>query len=100
LETKKLRAWVVRITIGATIFGVILSTLHQSALGALFLLAPGKEKVCVDLLERLGFAGDKLKAERVFLRLDSSSPVADMAKQAASVITSPSFFIAWTMWGK
>jgi len=31
-----------RITIGATIFGVILSTLHQSALGALFLLAPGK----------------------------------------------------------
>ncbi len=42
LETKKLRAWVLRITIGATIFGVILSTLHQSALGALFLLAPGK----------------------------------------------------------
>jgi Ni/Fe-hydrogenase subunit HybB-like protein len=30
------------ITIGMTIAGVILSTLHQSALGALFLLAPGK----------------------------------------------------------
>ena len=29
-------------TIAATIFGVILSTLHQSALGALFLLMPGK----------------------------------------------------------
>ncbi len=48
----------------------------------LLLLAPGQEKVCLDLLERLGFAGDKLKAERVFLRLDSSSPAVDMAKQA------------------
>jgi hypothetical protein len=48
----------------------------------LLLLAPGREGVCADLLERLGFAGDKIKAERVFLRLDSTSPVADMAKQA------------------
>lgn len=48
----------------------------------LLLLAPEQEKVCVDLLERLGFAGDKIKAERVFLRLDSSSPAVDMAKQA------------------
>ncbi len=30
------------LTIGATIFGVILSTLHQSSLGALFLIAPTK----------------------------------------------------------
>ncbi|MGB2805012.1 MAG: NrfD/PsrC family molybdoenzyme membrane anchor subunit [Candidatus Zixiibacteriota bacterium] len=36
------RKWALGVTIGATIFGVILSTLHQSALGALFLLAPGK----------------------------------------------------------
>ncbi|MCP4247426.1 MAG: polysulfide reductase NrfD [bacterium] len=42
LNLTKLRKWVVRLTIGATVFGVILSTLHQSALGALFLLAPGK----------------------------------------------------------
>jgi len=38
----RLRKYVVGLTVGATIFGVILSTLHQSALGALFLLAPGK----------------------------------------------------------
>lgn len=42
LGWKTLRKWAVRVTIGATIFGVILSTLHQSALGALFLLTPGK----------------------------------------------------------
>jgi Ni/Fe-hydrogenase subunit HybB-like protein len=42
LGWKKVRQWVVRLTIGATIAGVILSTLHQSALGALFLLAPTK----------------------------------------------------------
>ncbi|UCD76014.1 MAG: polysulfide reductase NrfD [Phycisphaerales bacterium] len=42
LHWNKLRKWVAWITIGATVFGVILSTLHQSALGALFLLAPGK----------------------------------------------------------
>jgi Ni/Fe-hydrogenase subunit HybB-like protein len=42
LETRKLHKWAVGLTLGATIFGVILSTLHQSALGALFLLAPGK----------------------------------------------------------
>ncbi len=39
---KTLRRWTLVITIGLTIFGVILSTLHQSALGAMFLLAPGK----------------------------------------------------------
>jgi len=42
LDAEKLRKWSLKITIGATIFGVILSTLHQSALGALFLLMPGK----------------------------------------------------------
>lgn len=45
LETfgwRKLRHWAVRLTIGATIAGVVLSTLHQSALGALFLVAPNK----------------------------------------------------------
>ena len=42
LRWRTLRKWVAWLTIGATVFGVILSTLHQSALGALFLLAPGK----------------------------------------------------------
>jgi len=42
LGWKNFRKWAVRITIGATILGVILSTLHQSALGALFLLAAAK----------------------------------------------------------
>lgn len=42
INTKKLRSWAEGVTIGATIFGVILSTLHQSALGALYLLAPTK----------------------------------------------------------
>ncbi|MDZ4245598.1 MAG: NrfD/PsrC family molybdoenzyme membrane anchor subunit, partial [Dehalococcoidia bacterium] len=39
---KVLRRWTIKLTIGLTIFGIMLSTLHQSALGALFLLAPGK----------------------------------------------------------
>lgn len=38
----KFRKWALKLTIGLTIFGVILSTLHQSALGAMFLLTPGK----------------------------------------------------------
>ncbi len=42
LGLKSLRKWATSMTIGLTIFGVILSTLHQSALGAMFLLAPGK----------------------------------------------------------
>jgi len=42
LGANRFRRWALRVTVGATIFGVILSTLHQSALGALFLLAPGK----------------------------------------------------------
>ncbi len=39
---KNVRRWAVKLTIGATAFGIILSTLHQSALGALFLMAPSK----------------------------------------------------------
>ena len=42
LDMKKLRRFFAKLTIGATIFGVILSTLHQSALGSLFLLMPSK----------------------------------------------------------
>lgn len=42
LGWKKVRAWAAKLTVGATVFGVMLSTLHQSALGALFLLMPGK----------------------------------------------------------
>ena len=42
LGADRFRRWALNVTIGATIFGVILSTLHQSALGALFLLAPGR----------------------------------------------------------
>jgi Ni/Fe-hydrogenase subunit HybB-like protein len=42
LGSERFRRWSLKVTIAATIFGVILSTLHQSALGALFLLMPGK----------------------------------------------------------
>lgn len=42
LKSRRVRKWAVMITIGMTIGGIILSTLHQSALGAMFLLAPGK----------------------------------------------------------
>ncbi|MBU2627607.1 MAG: hypothetical protein KKE61_03230, partial [Proteobacteria bacterium] len=42
LGFKKIRNWVVRLTLVLTIFGVVLSTLHQSSLGALFLIVPSK----------------------------------------------------------
>jgi Ni/Fe-hydrogenase subunit HybB-like protein len=42
LGWKKWRKIAVSITVGATIFGVILSTLHQSALGAMLLITPTK----------------------------------------------------------
>ncbi len=42
LGSKSLRDIAKAMTVGLTIFGIILSTLHQSALGAMFLLAPGK----------------------------------------------------------
>ncbi len=38
----RVRKLVVRLTLVLTIFGVVLSTLHQSSLGALFLIAPSK----------------------------------------------------------
>ncbi|HXX58827.1 MAG TPA: NrfD/PsrC family molybdoenzyme membrane anchor subunit [Thermodesulfovibrionales bacterium] len=42
LRSRRVYRWATMITIGMTIAGIILSTLHQSALGAMFLLAPGK----------------------------------------------------------
>jgi Ni/Fe-hydrogenase subunit HybB-like protein len=42
LGCKNLRKLAISATLGLTIFGVMLSTLHQSALNAMFLLAPGK----------------------------------------------------------
>ena len=42
LGQRRVRNLVVRLTLVLTIFGVILSTLHQSSLGALFLIAPSK----------------------------------------------------------
>ncbi|HSL23074.1 MAG TPA: Ni/Fe-hydrogenase cytochrome b subunit [Vicinamibacterales bacterium] len=38
----KLRQWALRATIALTVLGVVLSTLHQSSLGGLFLMAKGK----------------------------------------------------------
>jgi Ni/Fe-hydrogenase subunit HybB-like protein len=42
LGCNKLRRLVLRLTLLLTILGVVLSTLHQSSLGALFLIAPSK----------------------------------------------------------
>jgi Ni/Fe-hydrogenase subunit HybB-like protein len=42
LGLKRARSIVVKLTMLLTIFGVILSTLHQSSLGALFLIVPSK----------------------------------------------------------
>jgi len=42
LGLKKIRKLLIRFTLVLTIFGVVLSTLHQSSLGALFLIAPSK----------------------------------------------------------
>jgi len=42
LGLSRVRRLAVRLTMVLTIFGVILSTLHQSSLGALFLMAPSK----------------------------------------------------------
>ncbi|MFI3271901.1 MAG: NrfD/PsrC family molybdoenzyme membrane anchor subunit [Pseudomonadota bacterium] len=42
LGFRKIRNVVVKLTLVLTIFGVVLSTLHQSSLGALFLIAPSK----------------------------------------------------------
>lgn len=42
LKMRRIRNIMVRLTLVLTIFGVILSTMHQSSLGALFLLLPSK----------------------------------------------------------
>ncbi len=42
LRKSKLRNVFVKLTLVLTIFGVVLSTLHQSSLGALYLIAPSK----------------------------------------------------------
>mgnify|MGYP000205177012 CR=1 FL=1 len=42
LRLPKIRNAIVKLTLVLTIFGVVLSTLHQSSLGALFLIAPSK----------------------------------------------------------
>jgi len=42
LNLRRLRQWAEKLAVGATIAGVTMSTLHQSALGAVFLIAPGK----------------------------------------------------------
>ncbi len=42
LGLRQAREWAMRMTIGLTVFGVMLSTLHQSSLGGLFLLTPEK----------------------------------------------------------
>ncbi len=42
LGLKRARNLVIRLTLLLTIFGVVLSTLHQSSLGALFLIVPAK----------------------------------------------------------
>ena len=42
LGLKRVREIIHRLTLVLTIFGVVLSTLHQSSLGALFLISPGK----------------------------------------------------------
>lgn len=42
LGMKKIRDVLVKLTLALTIFGVVLSTLHQSSLGALYTIAPSK----------------------------------------------------------
>jgi Ni/Fe-hydrogenase subunit HybB-like protein len=42
LRKTKIRNYLVKLTLALTIFGVVLSTLHQSSLGALYLIAPSK----------------------------------------------------------
>jgi Ni/Fe-hydrogenase subunit HybB-like protein len=42
LRSRRVHRWAVMLTVGMTIAGIILSTLHQSALGAMLLLVPGK----------------------------------------------------------
>lgn len=42
LRSRRVRRWATKITIGMTIAGIILTTLHQAGLGAMYQLAPGR----------------------------------------------------------
>ena len=42
LGSKRVHAWAVSATVGLVVGGIILSTVHQAALGALYLMTPGK----------------------------------------------------------
>ncbi|MCK4911664.1 MAG: polysulfide reductase NrfD [Thermodesulfovibrionales bacterium] len=42
LKSRRVHRWAMLITVAMTIAGIILSTLHQSSLGGMFLLAPGR----------------------------------------------------------
>ncbi len=42
LGSKRLHKWAISVTVALIIGGVILSTVHQSALGAMYLITPGK----------------------------------------------------------
>ncbi len=42
LGSKRLHKWAVSVTVGLIIAGIILSTVHQSALGAMYLMTPAK----------------------------------------------------------
>jgi Ni/Fe-hydrogenase subunit HybB-like protein len=42
LGWKRVRSWSMRLTIALGVSGMVLSTLHQSSLGSLFLIAPGR----------------------------------------------------------
>lgn len=42
IKSKRIHKWALSLTIGLTIAGILISALHQSALGAMFLMAPGK----------------------------------------------------------
>ena len=42
LKSRRVHRWAMMMTVGMTIAGIILSTLHQSSLGGMFLLAPGR----------------------------------------------------------
>ncbi len=42
LGLSKFRQWALKLTLGLSVLAILLSTLHQSALGTLFLIMPGK----------------------------------------------------------
>lgn len=42
LQSRRVRRWATKITIAMTIAGIILTTLHQAGLGAMYQLAPGR----------------------------------------------------------